>query len=158
MPRQVKLSTIRRRLVIDPIHKDNVIAKLTNIVMYDGKKTTAEKIIYSCFDHLKTITNEDPKAILDRALQHTQPLITVKPIRLAGTTYQVPVEIAQKKQISLALKYLVQASRKRSEKSMAIKLACELKDASNKKGNAIKIKEELHKRAEANRAFAHFRW
>ena len=144
--------------IVDPKYKSVVIPKLINSIMYDGKKTTAERIIYDALDQIKTKTKEDPIKTFNEAINNIRPNIEVRSRRVGGATYQVPVEVKTKRSQTLALRWLLEASRKRKNKTMSEKLFNELMDASQKKGSAIKKREDTHKMAESNKAFAHFRW
>ena len=135
-----------------------VLAKFTNFLMYDGKKTTAEKIIYSALDKIKNKTKEDPIKVFNDAISKIRPNLEVRSRRVGGATYQVPVEVKTKRSQTLALRWLLEATRKRKNKTMSDKLFFELMDASQNKGSAIKKREDTHKMAESNKAFAHFRW
>ena len=135
-----------------------VLAKFINFVMYDGKKTTAEKIIYSALERIKEKTKEDPIKIFNDAVGNIRPNLEVRSRRVGGATYQVPVEVKTKRSQTLALRWLLAAARKRKNKTMLDKLTNELIDASQYKGAAIKKREDTHKMAESNKAFAHFRW
>ena len=135
-----------------------ILAKFTNFLMYDGKKTTAERIIYSALDKIKDKTKEDPIKVFNDAINIIRPNLEVRSRRVGGATYQVPVEVKTKRSQTLALRWLLDATRKRKNKSMSDKLMNELMDASQNKGSAIKKREDTHKMAESNKAFAHFRW
>lgn len=135
-----------------------VLAKFINFVMYDGKKTTAEKIIYNTLKKIKDKTKEDPIKIFNDAINNIRPNLEVRSRRVGGATYQVPVEVKSKRSQTLALRWLLEASRKRKNKTMSDKLFNELMDASQKKGAAIKKREDTHRMAESNKAFAHYRW
>ena len=149
----------KREIISDPKFNDRVLSKFINIVMYDGKKSTAEKIVYKALDtaaaKLKTKNNID---LFKTALNNVKPGIEVRSRRVGGATYQVPVEIRNERALALTIRWIVDASRKRNEKSMTDRLANELVDANENKGASIKKKEDTHKMAEANRAFAHYRW
>ena len=134
------------------------VAKFINFVMYDGKKTAAEKIIYEAFDNIKNKTKSDPLKIFTDAINNIRPNLEVMSRRVGGATYQVPVEVKSKRSETLALRWLLEASRKRKNKTMSEKLFNEVMDASQRKGAAIKKREDTHKMAESNRAFAHYRW
>ena len=134
------------------------LAKFINFMMFDGQKSTAEKIIYSTFDLIKKKTNDDPLKIFNDAINNVRPNLEVRSRRVGGATYQVPVEVKTKRSQTLALRWLLEATRKRKNKTMSDKLTNELMDASQKKGSAIKKREDTHKMAESNKAFAHFRW
>tara|TARA_B110000014_G_C19867349_1_gene449131 strand:+ start:149 stop:619 length:471 start_codon:yes stop_codon:yes gene_type:complete len=134
------------------------VAKFINFVMYDGKKTAAEKIIYEAFDNIKNKTKSDPLKIFTDAINNIRPNLEVMSRRVGGATYQVPVEVKSKRSETLALRWLLEASRKRKNKTMSEKLFNEVMDASQRKGAAIKKREDTHKMAESNKAFAHYRW
>jgi len=135
-----------------------ILAKFTNFLMYDGKKTTAERIIYNALDKIKDKTKEDPIKVFNDAVNNIRPNLEVRSRRVGGATYQVPVEVKTKRSQTLALRWLLDATRKRKNKTMSDKLMNELIDAYQKKGSAIKKREDTHKMAESNKAFAHFRW
>jgi len=135
-----------------------VLAKFINFLMYDGKKTKAEKIIYTALDKIKEKTKEDPIKVFNDAVNNIRPNLEVRSRRVGGATYQVPVEVKTKRSQTLALRWLLDATRKRKNKTMSDKLINELMDAYQKKGSAIKKREDTHKMAESNKAFAHFRW
>ena len=139
-------------------YRSSILAKFINFVMYDGKKTTAEKIIYTALEKIKKKTNEDPIKIFNDAISTIRPNIEVRSRRVGGATYQVPVEVKLKRSETLALRWLLEASRKRKNNTMSDKLFNELMDASQRKGSAIKNREHTHKMAESNKAFAHYRW
>ena len=134
------------------------LAKFINFLMYDGKKTTAEKIIYSALDRIKEKTKEDPIKVFNEAINNIRPNLEVRSRRVGGATYQVPVEVKTKRSQTLALRWLLDSARKRKNKTMSDKLINELIDAFQKKGSAIKKREDTHKMAESNKAYAHFRW
>ena len=142
----------------DAKYQSLVLSKFINCIMYDGKKTTAEKIIYTAFDQIKNKTKEDPIKIFNNAINNIRPNLEVRSRRVGGATYQVPVEVKTKRSQTLALRWLLAASRKRKNKTMSDKLFNELMDASQNKGASIKKREDTHKMAESNKAFAHFRW
>ena len=148
----------KRKLINDPKYGSPVISKLINKMMYGGKKTTAEKIIYDALDKIKEKTKEDPIKIFNEAIKNVKPNLEVRSRRVGGATYQVPVEVKSKRSQALALRWLVEASRKRKDKQMSDKIFNEIYDAYENKGSAIKKKEDTHKMAESNKAFAHFRW
>ena len=135
-----------------------ILSKFINFLMYDGKKTTAEKIIYLALDRIKTKNKEDPIKIFNEAVNNIRPNLEVRSRRVGGATYQVPVEVKVKRSETLALRWLLEATRKRKNKTMSDKLINELMDAYQKKGLAIKKREDIHRMAESNKAFAHFRW
>ena len=142
----------------DAKYGSQVLAKFINFLMYDGKKTTAEKIIYTALDKIKSKTKEDPIKVFNDAISNIRPNLEVRSRRVGGATYQVPVEVKTKRSQTLALRWLLDATRKRKSKTMSDKLLNELMDASQKKGSAIKKREDTHRMAESNKAFAHFRW
>ena len=144
--------------ILDPKYKSSVIPKLINSIMYDGKKTTAEKIIYDAIDKIKSKTKDEPLEIFNKAINNIKPTVEVRSRRVGGATYQVPVEVKSKRSQALALRWLVDASRKRKNKNMSDKIFNEIYDAYQNRGSAIKKKEDTHKMAESNKAFAHFRW
>jgi len=153
----------KKKAPIRSFHPDSkygslILSKFINFMMYDGKKNSAEKIIYTAFDQIKKKTKEDPIKIFDGAVQNVRPNLEVRSRRVGGATYQVPVEVKTKRSQTLALRWLLQASRKRKNKTMSDKLFNELMDAYQKKGAAIKKREDVHRMAESNKAFAHYRW
>jgi small subunit ribosomal protein S7 len=147
-----------REVMPDPIYNNIVVTKFINKVMFDGKKSVAEKIIYSAIDMIDSKREESGIEIFVKALENVKPIIEVKSRRVGGATYQVPVEVRPVRQQSLAMRWLVDSSRKRNERTMAQRLANELMDAADQKGAAFKKKEDVYKMAEANKAFAHYRW
>ncbi len=142
----------------DPKFNSTIIPKLINSIMYDGKKVAAEKIVYDAIDKIKTKTKEEPINVFNEAINNIKPTVEVRSRRVGGATYQVPVEVKSKRAQALAIRWLVDASRKRKDKHMSDKIFSELFDAYEKKGSAVKKKEDVHKMAESNKAFAHFRW
>ena len=142
----------------DPKYGSLVLAKFINFVMYDGKKTSSEKIIYEALDKVKAKTKEDPIKVFNDAINNIRPNLEVRSRRVGGATYQVPVEVKTKRSQTLALRWLLEAARKRKNKTMYEKLFNELMDASQNKGVAIKKREDTHRMAESNKAFAHYRW
>tara|TARA_Y100000590_G_scaffold282149_1_gene317374 strand:- start:570 stop:1040 length:471 start_codon:yes stop_codon:yes gene_type:complete len=144
--------------VIDHKFKSVIIPKLINSIMFDGKKTTAEKIVYDALDKLKEKAKEEPINIFNEAINNLRPTLEVRSRRVGGATYQVPVEVKPKRSQALAIRWLINASRKRKNKKMSDKIFNEIFDAYQNKGSAIKKKEDTHKMAESNKAFAHFRW
>ena len=148
----------KRILYPDPKYGSLTLSKFVNFMMYDGKKASAEKIIYSAFDQIKNKTKKDPIEIFNTAISNIRPNLEVRSRRVGGATYQVPVEVKTKRSHTLALRWLLDASRKRKNKKMADKIFNEIFDAYQNKGSAIKKKEDTHKMAESNKAFAHFRW
>ena len=148
----------KREVLPDPKYKSQLLAKFINMIMVSGKKSVAEKIIYGALDTVVNKKGGDPLETLEEALDNVRPAVEVKSRRVGGATYQVPVEVRPARKNTLAMRWLIDASRKRSEKSMAQRLAGELLDASEQKGTAVKKKEDTHRMAEANKAFAHYRW
>ena len=148
----------RREILPDPKYGNQTLAKFINMVMIDGKKSVAENILYGALDQVATKKNMDPMDTLEQALENVRPIVEVKSRRVGGATYQVPVEVRPIRRNSLAMRWLIDAARKRSEKSMAARLAGELLDAADSKGSAVKKKEDTHRMAEANKAFSHYRW
>ena len=144
--------------VIDPKYKSTVIPKLINSIMYDGKKTIAEKIIYDAIEKIKSKSKDEPLNVFNDAINNIRPTVEVRSRRVGGATYQVPVEVKSKRAQALAIRWLVESARKRKDKHMADKIFNELYDAYEKKGAAVKKREDVHKMAESNKAFAHFRW
>ena len=156
MPRRRE---VPKRLVLpDPRFHEILVTKFMNSLMRDGKKSTAEHIVYGSFDVIHERTREDPLGVFRRAVDNTKPMVEVKSRRVGGSTYQVPVEVRPERQTALAIRWLIEHARKRSGKSMREKLANELIEASHNRGGAIKKKEDVHRMAEANKAFAHYRW
>ena len=147
----------KRKSYPDPKYHSEVISKFINSIMYDGKRSTAEKILYSALDKMKE-KNQDPLKIFNLAIGNVRPNLEVRSRRVGGATYQVPVEVKSNRSQALALRWLLAASRKRKNKTMAEKLFYEIMDASQNKGLAVKKREDTHKMAESNKAFAHFRW
>ncbi|HOJ31560.1 MAG TPA: 30S ribosomal protein S7 [bacterium] len=142
----------------DPKYHDFEVARFINSLMVDGKKTLAEKIMYKCFDLLSEKTKEDPLTVFKKALNNVKPRLEVRPRRVGGATYQVPVEVPPKRSLSLAIRWILQSSRARKGKPMCERLTEEIIDASKNEGASVKKREEMHKMAESNRAFAHYRW
>ena len=153
-----KRSAPKKVFITDPKYKSAIIHKLINSIMYDGKKTIAEKIIYEAMEKIKTKSKDEPINIFNEAINNLKPTVEVRSRRVGGATYQVPVEVKSKRSQALALRWLVDASRKRKDKLMSDKIFYEIFDAYQNRGSAIKKKEDTHKMAESNKAFAHFRW
>jgi small subunit ribosomal protein S7 len=147
-----------REIMPDPVHGSKIVTKFINKVMLDGKKSVAEKIIYSALDIISSRGEKTGIETFNEAIENIKPIIEVKSRRVGGATYQVPVEVRPVRQLSLAIRWLVDASRKRNERTMAERLANELMDAATDKGSAFKKKDDTYKMAEANKAFAHYRW
>ncbi|MGM0368240.1 MAG: 30S ribosomal protein S7 [Actinomycetota bacterium] len=143
---------------VDPVYKSKVILKLTNKILQKGKKSIAEKIVYGSLKILEDKTKESPLEILDKCLENVKPVLEVKSRRVGGATYQVPMEVSQERALTLAIRWIVDFARNRKEKSMAERLAAEILDGASNTGSSVKKKEDLHRMAEANKAFAHYRW
>ena len=148
----------KREVLPDPVYGSVVVAKLINSIMLDGKKGTAQAIVYDAFDTIKEQTGEEPLEVFEKAMNNIMPVLEVKARRVGGANYQVPVEVRSDRRQTLALRWLTAYTRSRGEKKMHEKLANELIDAANNTGASVKKKEDIHKMAEANKAFAHFRW
>ena len=142
----------------DSIFKSTIIPKLINSIMYDGKKVVAEKIVYEAIEKIKSKTKEEPIKVFNEAINNIKPTVEVRSRRVGGATYQVPVEVKSKRAQALAIRWLIDASRKRKDKHMSDKIFNELFDAYERKGSAVKKREDVHKMAESNKAFAHYRW
>jgi small subunit ribosomal protein S7 len=156
MPRRREVP--RRDALPDPIFGSTLVTKFVNCMMFRGEKSVAEHIFYGALDVIKDRSKEDPVKIFKKALDSVKPVLEVKSRRVGGATYQVPVEVAQDRRTSLAIRWIIANARGRGEKTMREKLAAEIMDASNNRGGAIKKKEDTHRMAEANKAFAHYRW
>ena len=156
MPRRREVP--KRKILPDPRYGDRVLAKFVNCMMLQGKKSVAEKIVYDSFDMIENRTKEEPLRLFKRAIENVKPSVEVKSRRVGGSTYQVPVEIRGDRRTALAFRWLINHSRKRHEKTMAEKLAGEIMDAAAGRGNTVKKKDDTHRMAEANKAFAHYRW
>jgi small subunit ribosomal protein S7 len=148
----------KRPLIIDPVHNSPLVSQLVNKVLLDGKKSTAERIVYSALDGCREKTGNDPVITLKRALDNVRPTLEVKSRRVGGATYQVPIEVKAGRATTLALRWLITYSRARREKTMTERLMNEILDASNGLGASVKRREDMHKMAESNKAFAHYRW
>ena len=148
----------KREVHPDPKFGDNVVTKFMNCLMYEGKKSVAEHIVYGAFDRIQKRTGQDPIRVFHEALTNVRPAVEVRSRRVGGATYQVPVEVRPERAQALAIRWLITAARARSEKTMSARLSGELMDASQNRGNAVKKREDTHRMAEANRAFSHYRW
>ena len=148
----------KREVLPDPKFKDVVVSKFMSCLMYDGKRSTAEKIVYGAFDRIEDKTGTEPMRVFYDALENVRPHLEVRSRRVGGATYQVPVEVRPQRAQALAIRWLIDASRKRGENTMMDRLSAELLDAANNRGASVKKREDTHKMAEANRAFAHYRW
>ncbi len=153
-----KRRAVKRDVLPDPIYNSKVVTKLINQIMQDGKKGTAERILYEAFDIIKEKTNESPMDVYAKALENVKPLLEIKSRRVGGSNVQVPIEVNDDRAQALALRWLVNYAKTRNGKGMAINLANEIMDAANGVGGAVKKREDTHKMAEANKAFAHYRW
>jgi small subunit ribosomal protein S7 len=156
MPR--KGNIVKREVLPDPLYSSTLVSKFVNCVMWGGKKSTAESLVYDAFKIIQQKTGDDPLRIFKKAVENVKPVLEVKTRRVGGANYQVPVEVNPNRRISLSIRWLISYSRARKEKSMEEKVAAELLDAANNRGAAIKKREDVHKMAEANKAFAHYRW
>ena len=156
MPRKGHIA--KRDVLADPLYNNKVVTKLINNIMLDGKKGTAQKIVYGAFATVAEKTGKDAIEVFEEAMNNVMPVLEVKARRIGGATYQVPVEVRPERRQALALRWLTMFSRKRGEKTMQDRLAGEIMDAANNTGSAVKRKEDMHKMADANKAFAHYRW
>ncbi|MDQ7782165.1 MAG: 30S ribosomal protein S7 [Desulfomonilaceae bacterium] len=156
MPRKGKIP--KREVLPDPKYHSKLVSKFVHGIMWDGKKSIAESILYDAFDIMAKKTKDDPLELFQRAVENAKPVLEVRSRRVGGSTYQVPVEIRPERRQALAIRWLIQYARARGEKSMKEKLAAEFLDAASNKGSTVKKKEDTHKMAEANKAFAHYRW
>ena len=148
----------KREVIPDAKYGDVVLAKFMNSIMYDGKKSAAEQIIYGAFDQIEAKAKADPLGVFKSALENVAPAIEVRSRRVGGATYQVPVEVRPERRQALAIRWIITAARGRNDKTMVERLSAELMDAANNRGNAVKKREDTHRMAEANRAFSHYRW
>jgi small subunit ribosomal protein S7 len=157
MPRRREIA--KRELAVDPLYQSPLVTKFINTVMSDGKRSTAERIMYGSLEIIKERTGDDPLKVFKKALENTKPTLEVKSRRVGGSNYQVPIEVNPNRRLSLSIRWLVTYARQRGDgKTMREKLANELLDASNLRGGAVKKREDTHRMAEANKAFAHYRW
>lgn len=156
MPRRRIIA--KREILPDPVYNSPLVAKFVNTLMWDGKKSTAEGILYRALDVIKDKAQDDPLKVFKKAIENVQPKVEVKSKRVGGATYQVPVEVNAARRVALAMRWLVTYSRQRGEKTMIDRLANEILDAAGNKGNAMKKREDVHRMADANKAFAHYRW
>ena len=148
----------KREVIPDPKFKDVVVSKFMSCLMFDGKRSLAERIVYGAFEQIESKSGNEPVKVFHDALENVRPHLEVRSRRVGGATYQVPVEVRSERAQALAIRWLIDSSRKRGERTMVSRLSAELIDASNNRGNAVKKREDTHKMAEANRAFAHYRW
>jgi small subunit ribosomal protein S7 len=156
MPRRRRVDT--KEILPDPVYNSTLAEKFVNSMMWDGKKTVAQNIFYSAMDTIRERTGDDPLKLFKKAVENCKPLLEVKTRRVGGANYQVPVEVPQNRRTSLAIRWILMNARSRPEKGMPEKLANELNDAANLRGGAVKKKDDVHRMAEANKAFAHYRW
>ena len=156
MPRRREVP--KRKWLPDPKYRSSLVTRFMNVIMLDGKKSVAEKIVYGAFDMVAEKTREEPLKVFEKALQNCKPDVEVKSRRVGGATYQVPVEVREERKIALAMRWLTQYGRKRAGRTMREKLAAELIEAANQRGAAFKKREDTHRMAEANKAFSHYRW
>jgi len=152
-------SAVKRDVLPDPVYNDVVVAKFINKMMYDGKKSLAQSLFYGALDELKKkVPGEEPLTVFKKAIENTKPQIEVRSRRVGGATYQVPVDVRPSRRLALAMRWLIQYARERGEKDFSKRLAGEFIDAANNRGNAVKKKEDVHRMAEANKAFSHYNW
>ncbi|MDH3254405.1 MAG: 30S ribosomal protein S7 [Acidobacteriota bacterium] len=148
----------KREILPDPLYNSQLLTKFVNVLMRDGKKSTAEHILYQALDTIQERTEDDPMKVFKRAIENIKPAVEVKSRRVGGSTYQVPIEVRPNRRLALSFRWLLDSARKRGEKTMKLRLAGELMEAAENRGSAIKKKEDTHRMAEANKAFAHYRW
>ena len=156
MPRRREVP--KREILPDPLYSSQLITKFVNVVMKDGKKTVAEQLLYDALEIIRERTEDDPMKVFKRAIDNVKPAVEVKSRRVGGSTYQVPVEVRPSRRLALSMRWLILNAKKRGEKTMDMRLANELMDAAQNRGAAIKKREDTHRMAEANKAFAHYRW
>ncbi|MBF4509212.1 MAG: 30S ribosomal protein S7 [Aeromicrobium sp.] len=156
MPRRAAAQ--RREVLPDPVYNNRLVTQLTNKILLDGKKSVAERIVYGAFDIIEQKMGQDPLSVFKKAMDNVRPTLEVKPKRVGGATYQVPIEVNSRRSTTLAIRWIVGFARKRREKTMAERLAGEIMDAANGLGASVKKREDLFKMAESNRAFSHYRW
>ncbi|QQR73588.1 MAG: 30S ribosomal protein S7 [Holophagales bacterium] len=156
MPRRREVP--KREVLPDPIFGSQLVTKFINVVMREGKKTTAERIFYDAMEAIRQRTQDDPIKVFKRAVENVKPAVEVKSRRVGGSTYQVPIEVHPTRKLALSIRWLIASAQSRGEKTMRLKLAGEFMDAAESRGGAIKKKEDTHRMAEANKAFAHYRW
>jgi small subunit ribosomal protein S7 len=148
----------KREVLPDPLYNSQLLTKFVNVMMRDGKKTVAERILYDALEMIRERTEDDPMKVFKKAIENVKPTVEVKSRRVGGSTYQVPVEVRPNRRLALSFRWLIQSASKRPEKTMKQRLAAELLEASENRGSAIKKKEDTHRMADANKAFAHYRW
>jgi small subunit ribosomal protein S7 len=156
MPRRREIA--RRDILPDPLFNSQLVTRFVNVVMKDGKKTTAERILYDALESIRQRTQDDPMKVFKRAIENVKPAVEVKSRRVGGSTYQVPVEVRPSRRLALSMRWIIQNAHRRGERTMFQKLAAELMDAAENRGAAIKKKEDTHRMADANKAYAHYRW
>jgi small subunit ribosomal protein S7 len=156
MPRRREIA--RRDILPDPLYNSQLVTRFVNVVMRDGKKATAERILYEALEAIKQRTSDDPMKVFKRAIENVKPAVEVKSRRVGGSTYQVPVEVRPSRRLALSMRWIIQNAKRRGERTMRQKLAAELLDAAENRGAAIKKKEDTHRMADANKAYAHYRW
>ncbi|MEL7059989.1 MAG: 30S ribosomal protein S7 [Acidobacteriota bacterium] len=156
MPRRREVP--KREILPDPLYNSQLITKFVNVVMRDGKKSVAQQLLYGALDHIRDRTEEDPMKIFKKAVDNVKPAVEVKSRRVGGSTYQVPVEVRPSRRLALSMRWLINAAQSRGEKTMDLRLANEFMDAAQNRGAAMKKKDDTHRMAEANKAFAHYRW
>jgi len=156
VPRRGQIA--KRDVLADPLYNSKLVTRLINNIMYDGKRGVAQKIVYGAFDIIKAKMGKEPLEVFESAMENVMPVLEVKARRIGGATYQVPIEVSPERRTSLAIRWIVNYGRARGEKGMVEKLTAELLDAANGRGAAMKKKEDVHRMAEANKAFAHYRW
>ncbi len=156
MPRRREIA--KREVLPDPLYNSQLVTKFVNVVMRDGKKSVAERILYDALEVIRERTQDDPMKVFKKAVENVKPSVEVKSRRVGGSNYQVPVEVRPSRKLALSMRWIIQSAQKRGEKTMKLKLAGELSDAAENRGGAMKKKEDTHRMAEANKAFAHYRW
>ena len=156
MPRRREIA--RRDILPDPLYNSQLVTRFVNVVMRDGKKATAERILYEALEAIRQRTSDDPMKVFKRAIENVKPAVEVKSRRVGGSTYQVPVEVRPSRRLALSMRWIIQNAKRRGERTMRQKLAAELMDAAENRGAAIKKKEDTHRMADANKAYAHYRW
>jgi small subunit ribosomal protein S7 len=156
VPRRREIA--RRDIIPDPLFNSQLVTRFVNVVMRDGKKTTAERILYDALETIRQRTSDDPMKVFKRAIENVKPAVEVKSRRVGGSTYQVPVEVRPSRRLALSMRWIIQNAKRRGERTMRQKLAAELLDAAENRGAAVKKKEDTHRMADANKAYAHYRW
>ncbi len=156
MPRRREVP--KREIIPDPVYSSQLVAKFINVLMSDGKKSVAQRILYDALETIQERTEDDPMKVFKRAVENVKPAVEVKSRRVGGSTYQVPIEVRLGRKLALSMRWVIQAATKRSEKTMNLRLANELMEASQNRGAAVKKKEDTHRMAEANKAYSHYRW